>query len=122
VLLFIDDILVYSKNEEEHKEYLRLVLQNFREHQLYEKFSKFEFYKDKIQYMVYFISNEAFSVDPENVRAILSSPITKDVSHVLSYMGITRYYNRFIEVFWKRAYPITSLQKEWTKFEWTTKY
>jgi len=99
VLVFIDDILVYSKNGEEHKEYLRLVLQNLREHQLYEKFSKFDFYKDKIQYMVYFISKEGFSIDPENVRAILSSPITKDVSDVRSYMGITGYYKRFIEVF-----------------------
>jgi len=99
VLVFIDDILVYSKNEEEHKEYLRLVLQNLREHQLYEKFSKFEFYKDKLQYMVYFISKEGFSIDMENVRAILRSPITKDVSDVRSYMGITGYYKRFIEVF-----------------------
>ena len=65
VLVFIDDILVYSKNEDEHREYLRIVLQTLKENQLYAKFSKCEFYKDKIQYLGHIISKKGLVVDPK---------------------------------------------------------
>ena len=65
ILVFIDDILVYSKSEEEHKEHLRKVLQTLKENQLYAKFSKCEFYKDKIQYLGHIISEQGLVVDPK---------------------------------------------------------
>ena len=70
LLVFIDDILVYSKSEEEHKEHLRIVLQTLKENQLYAKFSKFEFYKDKIQYLGHFISEQGLAIDPKKIKAI----------------------------------------------------
>jgi hypothetical protein len=71
VIVFIDDILIYSKTKEEHEEHLRMVLKTLREHQLYAKFSKCEFYQDKVQYLGHVISGEGISVDPEKVKSIL---------------------------------------------------
>ena len=71
LLVFLDDILVYSKNEEEHEENLRLTLQLLREHQLYAKLSKCDFYRDRIQYLGHIISEEGISVDPEKIEAIM---------------------------------------------------
>jgi hypothetical protein len=121
VLVFIDDILVYSKTEEEHEEHLRIVLQTLRKHKLYAKFDKCDFYQKKIQYLGHVISAEGIAVDPEKIRAIMEWPIPKDVVDIRSFMGITGYYRRFIEGFSKIAYPITSLQKKGTKFNWSQK-
>ena len=70
VLFFFDDILVYSENEEEHEEHLRLTLQLLREHQLYAKLSKCDFYRERIQYLGHIISKEGTSVDPERLRPL----------------------------------------------------
>jgi hypothetical protein len=64
VLIFIDDILIYSKIEEEHEEHLKIVLQNLREHKLYVNFDKCDFYKRKIQYLGRVISEDGIAVDP----------------------------------------------------------
>jgi hypothetical protein len=70
LIVFIDDILIYSKTKDEHKEHLRLVLKTLIEHQLYDKFSKCEFYQDKVQYLGHSISREGILVDPEKVKEI----------------------------------------------------
>ena len=70
VVVFIDDILIYSKTEEEHKEHLKIVLQELRDHQLFAKFSKCDFFKDKIQYLGHVVTKEGISLDPEKIRAI----------------------------------------------------
>jgi hypothetical protein len=111
VLVFIDDILVYSKMEEEHEEHLKIVLQTLRKHKLYAKFDKCDFYQKRIQYLGHVISEEGIAVDPEKIRAIMEWPIPKDVADIRSFMGITGYYRRFIEGFSKIAYPITSYRK-----------
>jgi len=121
VLVFIDDFLVYSKMEEEHEEHLRIVLQTLRKHQLYAKFNKCNFYQKKIQYLGHVISIKGIAFDPEKVRAIMEWLVPKDVANIQSFMGITRYYRRFIEGLFKIAYHITSLQKKWTKFNWSQK-
>jgi hypothetical protein len=121
VIVFIDDILIYSKDEKEHEEHLRIVLQILREHKLYAKLSKCEFYKDQIQYLGHVISKEGIAVDPDKIKAIMNWPEPKDVSDIRSFMGITGYYQKFIEGFSKIAYPITSLQKKGTKFIWSEK-
>jgi hypothetical protein len=71
VLVFIDDILIYSKNREEHEEHLRLVLQVLREHQLYAKFSKCDFFLKKIHYLGHIISEEGVAVDLDKIRSIM---------------------------------------------------
>jgi hypothetical protein len=121
VLVFIDDILIYSKIEEEHEEHLRIFLQTLRKHKLYAKFDKCDFYQKKIQYLGHVISTEGVAVDLEKIRAILEWLVPKDVEDIRSFMGITGYYRRFIEGFSKIAYPITSLQKKGTKFNWSQK-
>jgi hypothetical protein len=71
VVVFIDDILVYSKNEEEHAEQLRNVLQRLRDHKLYAKFSKYEFWLDSVKFLGHTISNEGISVDPSKVQEVM---------------------------------------------------
>eukprot|EP00253_Pinus_taeda_P012645 PITA_12645 len=84
VLIFIDDILVYSRNMEEHHEHLRKVLQTLWEHQLYAKFSKCDFFKEEIQYLGHVITKEGTAVDPEKIKAIMDWPVPKDVADVRS--------------------------------------
>jgi hypothetical protein len=80
--VFIDDILIYSKTKEEHEEHLRIVLQTLREKNLYVKFSKCEFYQDKVQYLRHVIFIEGILVDPEKFKAIIDWSVPKDVSDV----------------------------------------
>ena len=119
VLVFLDDILIYSENEEEHEEHLRMALQLLREHKLYAKLSKCDFYKDKIHYLGHIISEEGISVDPENIEAIMNWPTLRNVIDVRYFMGLAGYYRRFIEGFSNVSHSITSLQKKGIQFEWT---
>jgi hypothetical protein len=119
VLVFIDDILIYSKSREEHEEHLRLVLQVLREHQLYAKFSKCDFFQKQIHYLGHVLSKEGVAVDLDKIRSIMEWPTPKDVSDIRSFMGLVGYYRRFIKYFSKIGCPITALQKKGTKFLWT---
>ena len=89
-----------------------------REHQLYVKLRKCDFYKDRIQYLGHMISNKGISVDPEKIEAIMNWPTPRNVMDVRSFMGFAGYYRRFIEGFSKVSIAITSLQKKGVKFEW----
>ena len=119
VQVFLDDILIYSKNEQEHEEHLRIVLSCLREHQLYGKLSKCSFYQKEIHYLGHIISGEGISVDPEKVKAIMDWPMPKNAHEVRSFMGLAGYYRRFVEGFSKIVKPITTLQRKGTRYEWT---
>ena len=97
--MFIDDILVYSKNEEEHKEHLRLVLEKLREHQLYAKFSKCEFWLKEVGFLGHVISGEGIAVDPTKVETVTEWEAPTTVGESRSFLGLTGYYRRFIEIF-----------------------
>lgn len=109
MLIFIDNILIYSHTMEEHKEHLRLVLQTLREHQLYAKFNKCDFFKEEIQYLGHIIIREGITVDPKKIRTTMEWPVPKDVADIRSFMWLASYYRRFVEGFSRVAYPITSL-------------
>jgi hypothetical protein len=116
VIVFLDDILIYSKSEEDHEHHLRMVLQVLREHQLYAKLSKCSFYHKQIQYLGHIISEDGIVVDLEKVEAIREWSAPKNVKEVRYFMGLTGYYRRFIRGFSKISHPITSLQRKGMKF------
>ena len=99
VVVFINDILVYSKNEEEHKEHLCLVLGKLREHQLYAKFSKCEFWLKEVGFLGHVISGEGIAVDPTKVDTVTNWEAPTTVGEIRSFLGLTGYYRRFIEKF-----------------------
>jgi hypothetical protein len=121
VVVFIDDILIYSKNEEEHAQHLRIMLTRLREHQLYAKFSKCAFWLEEIQFLGHVLSANGIAVDPNKVKDILEWKPPTTVHQVRSFLGLTGYYRRFIPDFSKLVKPITSLLKNDTKFNWSSR-
>nr|CAE03840.1 OSJNBb0013J13.17 [Oryza sativa Japonica Group] len=119
VVVFIDDILIYSKNEEEHTEHLRLIMEKLRDHQLFAKFSKCEFWLDRVAFLGHVISSNGVEVDPSKVEAVLAWNPPKNVSEIRSFLGLAGYYRRFIEGFSKLARPMTELLKKEKKFQWS---
>jgi hypothetical protein len=118
VMLFIDDILVYSKSMEEHEEHLRVMLQQLQDHQLYAKFSKCEFWIDEIPFLGHVISPEGIVVDPSKVRDALNWKPPTSVHQVRSFLELADYYRRFILNFSKIVKPITKLLKKGNKYVW----
>jgi hypothetical protein len=116
IVLFIDDILIYSKIVEEHAGHLRIVLQ--WDHQLYAKFRKCEFWLGEVPFLGHVISAEGISVDPSKVQDVLDWKPPKYVHQVCSFLGLAGYYQRFIPNFSKIAKPITDLLKKGEKFVW----
>ena len=114
----MDDILIYSKLEEDHEGHLRIVLQTLREHQLYAKFSKCEFWLTKVRFLGHVISASRVSVDPEKVEAVMSWERPKSVFVIHSFLGLAGCYRRFIEDFSRLVAPMTRLTRKEARFEW----
>jgi hypothetical protein len=119
VVVFIHDILIYSKNHSDHEEHLWMVLQKLRANLLYAKFTKCEFWLDEVPFLGHIISKEEFSIDPANVTAIVGWKIPSSVTEVRSFLGLAGYYRRFIEGFSNIAKPMTSLLEKGKEFNWT---
>nr|AAV32158.1 putative polyprotein [Oryza sativa Japonica Group] len=119
VVVFIDDILIYSKTKEEHEEHLRLALEKLREHQLYAKFSKCEFWLPEVKFLGHVISAGGVAVDPSNVESVLNWKQPKTILEIRSFLGLAGYYRRFIENFSKIARPMTRLLQKDVKYKWT---
>ena len=96
VIVFIDDILVYSSSKEEHAEHLRIVLQTLREHHLYAKFIKFQFWLDRVAFLGNVVSVEGISVDPQKIEAIVEWKPPTNVTEVRSFLGLAGYYRKFV--------------------------
>ena len=119
VVVFIDDILIYSKDEAEHERHLRLIMEKLREHKLYAKFSKCEFWLDSVGFLGHVVSAEGVAVDPSKVAAVTEWESSKNAGEIRSFLGLAGYYRRFIENFSKIAKPMTVLLKKDKKFFWT---
>jgi hypothetical protein len=119
VVVFIDDILIFSKTMEEHEEHLRLVLEKLRSNQLYAKFTKCEFWLTKVAFLGHVISAGRVSVDPGKVKDVLNwiSPTT--VLEIQSFLGLAGYYRQFIKDFSKITKPMMKLLEKNKAFEWT---
>ncbi|WVZ97543.1 hypothetical protein U9M48_043069 [Paspalum notatum var. saurae] len=109
VVVFLDDILIYSKDEKEHEEHLRIVLTRLREHKLYAKFSK-----------CHILSKKGVAIDPSKVDYVLNWKQPETVTEIRSFLGLAGYYRRFIKDFSKTAKPMTSLTKKNAKYSWSS--
>jgi hypothetical protein len=121
-VVFIDDILVFSRSEEEHEEHLRLVLQKLREYQLYAKLSKCDFWLKEVSFFRHIITDGGIAVDPSKVRDVLNSSPPKNVPEIRSFLGLAGYYRRFIERFSRTVKPLTTLLEKGKEFKWDEKF
>jgi hypothetical protein len=121
VVVFIEDILIYSKNREDHKRHLRIILRRLRAHQLYAKLNKCEFWLEKIAFLGHILTAEGIEVDPSKVEAVSKWKQPSNVSEVRSFLGMAGYYRRFIKGSSSIARPMTELLKKDNKFVWTPK-
>ena len=121
VIIFINDILVYSKNVEEHTFHLRIVFQTLRERQLYAKFYKCEFWLNELVFLGQVVSVNGIFVYPKKVEAIIKWEHPKNVTEIQSFLGLARYYRRFVEHFSLIVTPLTLSTRKRMKFEWDDK-
>ena len=120
VIVFIDDILIYSRTPEEHVKHLEVVLQVLREKKLYAKLNKCEFWLQEISFLGHIISKDGISVDPAKVEAIVEWPRPKTIQEIRSFLGLAGYYRRFVGGFSRIAVPLTTLTRKGEEFIWTT--
>jgi hypothetical protein len=119
MVVFINNILVYSKSYLEHEQHLRQILMTLREHRLYAKLSKCEFWLKEVIFLGHIISAEGISVDPRKVEAVLKWERPINITEIRSFLGLAGYYRRFIEGFSTIAIPMTRLTQKEIKWEWT---
>ena len=104
VIVFIDDILIYSRNEEECESHLRIVLQTLKDRQLFAKFSKCEFWLQSVAFHCHIVSSEGIRVDSQKIEAVKQWPTPTSTTNIRSFLGIAGYYKRFVEGFSFIAY------------------
>nr|GFA92635.1 putative reverse transcriptase domain-containing protein [Tanacetum cinerariifolium] len=121
MIVFIDDILIYSKKKKEHEEHLRTKLKLLKKEELYAKFSKCEFWIPKVQFLGHVINSEGIHVDPAKIESIKDWVAPKSSTEIRQFLGLAGYYRRFIEGFSKIVKPMTKLTQKKIKFEWGDK-
>lgn len=118
VIVFIEDILVFSKSKEEHKEHLRTVLQILRQEKFHAKFSKCELWMSSVAFLGHIVSEEGISMDPEKVEAITKWPRPMSVTEIRSFLGLASYYRRFFDGFSRFVLPLRKWMRKGEKFVW----
>jgi hypothetical protein len=122
MVVFIDDILIFFKNEEEHDKHLHMVLQKLRENQLYAKLNKCGFWLKEVSFLGHIISEGGISIDPSKVKDVLSWNTTQNILYIRSFLGLVGYYKRFIKRFSKISKPMTKLLVKGKTFEWMPRH
>ncbi|GKE76993.1 putative reverse transcriptase domain-containing protein [Tanacetum coccineum] len=120
MIVFIDDILICSKNKKEHEEHLKAILKLLKKEELYAKFSKCKFWLPKVQFLGHVIDSQGIHVDPAKIESIKDWASPKTPTDIWQFLGLAGYYRRFIEGFLKTAKPITKLTQKKVKFVWAT--
>ncbi|GKD57273.1 putative reverse transcriptase domain-containing protein [Tanacetum coccineum] len=118
VIVFIDDILVYSKDEEEPRKHLKIILKLLKKERLYAKFSKCDFWLDLVQFLGYVIDRSGVHVDPAKIEAIKNWAAPTTPTEVRQFLRLAGYYRRFIEGFSLISKPLTKLTQKDKKYEW----
>ncbi|GKC67026.1 putative reverse transcriptase domain-containing protein [Tanacetum coccineum] len=118
VIVFIDDILIYSKSKEDHEVHLKIVWELLKKEKLFAKFSKCEFWLQEVCFLGHVYNNNGNHVDPSKIEAVKIWKIPKTPSKIRSFLGLTGYYRYFIMNFSKIAKPLTSLTQKNQKYEW----
>ncbi|GJU62957.1 putative nucleotidyltransferase, ribonuclease H [Tanacetum coccineum] len=118
VIVFIDDILIYSRNEKEHEEHLKTILELLKKEELYAKFSKCEFWINTVKFLGHVIDNSGIHVDPAKIEAVKNWASPTTPLEIRQFLGLAGYYRRFIEGFSKIAKPMTELTQKNQKFDW----
>ncbi|GJY06069.1 putative reverse transcriptase domain-containing protein [Tanacetum coccineum] len=121
VIVFIDDILIYSRDEKEHEEHLKAILELLKKEKLYAKFSKCEFWISKVQFLGHVIDSRGIHVDPAKIESIKDWASPKTPTEIRQFLGLAGYYRRFIEGFSKIAKSMTKLTQKGIKFDWGEK-
>ncbi|GJZ63620.1 putative reverse transcriptase domain-containing protein [Tanacetum coccineum] len=118
VIVFIDDILIYSHNEKEHEEHLKTILELLKKEELYVNFSKCEFWINTVKFLGHVIDSSGIHVDPAKIEAVKNWASPTTPSEIRQFLGLAGYYRRFIEGFSKIAKPMTELTQKNQKFDW----
>ncbi|GJS69081.1 putative reverse transcriptase domain-containing protein [Tanacetum coccineum] len=121
IIVFIDDILIYSKDKKEHEEHLKAILELLKKEKLYAKFSKCEFWIPKVQFLGHVIDSRGIHVDPAKIESIKDWASPKTPTEIRQFLGLAGYYRRFIEGFSKIAKSMTKLTQKGVKFDWGEK-
>ncbi|GJS74791.1 reverse transcriptase domain-containing protein [Tanacetum coccineum] len=121
VIVFIDDILIYSKSEEEHEVHLKTILDLLKTEMLYAKFSKCEFWLKEVQFLGHVVNRDGIHVDPSKVESVKNWKTPESPTEIRSFLGLAGYYRRFIENFSKIAKPLTLLTQKNKAYVWGDK-
>ncbi|GJS79184.1 putative reverse transcriptase domain-containing protein [Tanacetum coccineum] len=117
VIVFIDDILIYSKSKEDHEVHLKLVLELLKKEKLFAKFFKCEFWLQEVRFLGHVVNSNGIHVDPSKIEAVNNWRVSMTPSEIRSFMGLAGYYWRFIANFSKIAKLLTSLTQKNQKYE-----
>ncbi|KAK1431927.1 hypothetical protein QVD17_08733 [Tagetes erecta] len=118
VIVFIDDILIYSRNKEDHEQHLRLILELLAKEKLYAKFSKCEFWMREVQFLGHIVNESGIQVDPAKIEAVKLWEAPKTPTEIRQFLGLAGYYRRFIKNFSRIALPLTTLTQKKMEFIW----
>ena len=116
---YLDDIIIFSKSEEEHLEHLRIIFQRLKEAGLKLKRSKCDFMKTQIQYLGHLISSSGIQPLPEKLESIKNMPAPRSPKEVKQFLGLAGYYHKFVPRFLDLSRPLTRLTRKDVLFEWT---
>ena len=120
ILVYLDDILIFSESVEEHWKHLQVALERLRKAKLYGRMRKCEFLKNRVDYLGYEVSEKGIHASPEKIKAVVNWPRPQSVHDVRSFLGLASYYRRFIHGFSQIAGPMTELTRSKAKWKWET--